>query len=140
MVYYLLYRIERYWRDVYYGYTSDLENVFMLLEHHGYLNIDDPKHMLLLHMIFLPRINDALEFFRNAWNQHPLSTERNRTPTQLMLMSMPPDDQDLELNQVMLSAALHSLAVSDLMTQLPLIILFWPLDGTSRSCPLLQHL
>ena len=30
---------------------------------------------------FLPRINRALDFFVESWNNHPLSTEHNRTPT-----------------------------------------------------------
>ena len=93
---------------MYYGYTSDLANIFTMLEHHGYLDIDNSKHMFLLHKIYLPRINTALEYFRNAWNNHPMSSEHNRSPVQLMLMSLPPQEHDLELTEVSFRAALRT--------------------------------
>ena len=34
-------------------------------------------------MFFLPRINASLQCFQRAWNNHPLSTERNHSPMQL---------------------------------------------------------
>jgi len=44
--------------------------------------------MLILHYIFLPRINKTLESFCLAWNDHPIRTERNWTPNRLWLNGM----------------------------------------------------
>lgn len=93
-------RIERYWRDVFYGYTGALYNVFQSLEEDGELDVDNPKHLLVLHKVFIPRINQHLETFRHAWNKHPLSSERNYTPEQLMFMSLPAAEDDLNIAQV----------------------------------------
>jgi len=74
--------------------------MFSWLENEGMLNIDDVRHLALLHMIFLPRLNQNLSLFRDAWNQHPLSTERNHTPTQMMIMHLPPPHWDISINTV----------------------------------------
>jgi len=71
--------------------------VFSSLEEDGYLNVDDPKHICILHRIFSPRLNDSLETFREAWNNHPLSSEHNFSPLQLMIVNMPPPESDLGL-------------------------------------------
>lgn len=39
--------------------------------------------MYALHYVFLPRINNQLTQFANAWNRHPLRTEGGLTPLQL---------------------------------------------------------
>ena len=39
--------------------------------------------MFCLHFIFLPRINQVLKSFQEAWNSHGLSTECNWSPMQL---------------------------------------------------------
>lgn len=46
----------------------------------GLLNADDPRHMYILHHIFKPRINHAIESFVKGWNKHPLRTEHNWSP------------------------------------------------------------
>ena len=46
----------------------------------------DPENetdLFCLHYIFIPRINKSLEQFTEAWNNHPLSSEHNRSPLQL---------------------------------------------------------
>jgi hypothetical protein len=74
--------------------------MFLSLEADGYLDVDNEKHLALLHFIFLPRINRGLEKFRDGWNSHPLSSERNYSPNQLMVMHLPPPDFDNSLTQV----------------------------------------
>jgi len=98
--FYLQNRIERYWRDVFYGYTGTMYNVFSTLENNGVLDVDNPKHVYLLHKVFIPRINSHLETFRKAWNCHPLSSERNYSPNQLRVLHSPPNFMDLELTNV----------------------------------------
>jgi len=53
---FLCFRIERFWRDVFYGCTSFYYNVFSCLEADGILNVDNAKHISVLHYVFIPRI------------------------------------------------------------------------------------
>ena len=39
--------------------------------------------LFCLHLVYVPRINQSLTLFHEAWNNHPLSTESNRTALQL---------------------------------------------------------
>ena len=41
--------------------------------------------LFFLHMVFLPWINSALDSFLESWNNHPVSTEHNRTLNQLFV-------------------------------------------------------
>lgn len=74
--------------------------MFALLEQDGVLNIDNDKHIAVLRKVFLSRINSHLEVFRTAWNNHPLSSGKNYSPTQLRLMWMPLESYDMQLAEV----------------------------------------
>ena len=63
---------------------------FRQLEEDGILNIDDENHMFILHYVYLPRLQIALEEFRNGWNHHSLSTEHNKSPQQLQVLYADP--------------------------------------------------
>lgn len=76
-------RIERLWRDVFSNCTILFYNLFHFMESNDLLNVDDELHMFCLHYVFIRRINQALQRFKDAWNYHPLSTERNLSPMQL---------------------------------------------------------
>ena len=41
--------------------------------------------LFCLHTTFLPRINSALDSFVESWNNHRVSTEQNRTPSQIFI-------------------------------------------------------
>lgn len=58
----------------------------MYLEDRFYVNFDLLENLLLLHHLFLPRINASLEQFKDMWNNHKLSSECNRSPRQLELL------------------------------------------------------
>ena len=62
--------------------------MFYSLEDSEVLNPDNDVHRLSLHIVYLPEIQNRLEQFRQAWNLHPLRTEKNRTPTQLWTEGM----------------------------------------------------
>lgn len=81
-------RIERLWVDVFSGCLLLYYQLFYHLEQIGLLNINDPIHLFCLHYIFLPRINHSLCVFKDAWNCHPLSTERNLSPLQLWMLGL----------------------------------------------------
>jgi hypothetical protein len=50
---------------------------------HGILNSENEADIFALHYIFIPRINQSLKLFQEAWNSHSLSTEQNKSPLQL---------------------------------------------------------
>ncbi len=49
----------------------------------GVLDVDDEQHMYILHMVFLPRINNVITKFTSGWRRHPLRTEGNKCPERL---------------------------------------------------------
>ena len=58
-----------------------MENIF-ILDRTNFIDI------FCIHTIFLPRIQRALDEFRNGWNHHPLSTAKNKTLYQLWMEGM----------------------------------------------------
>ena len=78
-------RIERLWRDVYASVTSTFSAIFYALEANEVLDPLNEVDLFCLHHVYIPRINQALLSFTNAWNNHPLSTESNYSPLQLFL-------------------------------------------------------
>jgi hypothetical protein len=59
-------------------------NLFKKFEITG-MSVDDDWHLYVLHYLFLPRIQEELNEFKNAWNNHQVSTERNETPLQMLV-------------------------------------------------------
>ena len=53
-------RIERHWKDVYYGCTSMYYDIFGYLEEKLLLDANNPNHMWALQFVYLTRINKAL--------------------------------------------------------------------------------
>lgn len=78
-------RIERLWRDMHRCATSNFYRVFYHLENCDLLDPLNPIHIYAIHYVFLPRINRALHFFKEAWNSHRLRTEHGQTPNQLFV-------------------------------------------------------
>jgi hypothetical protein len=58
------------------------------LEAEGVLDPTNDCDLFVLHHVFVPRINKSLTEFSRAWNAHPLRTERNWTPQQIMANSL----------------------------------------------------
>lgn len=81
-------RIERLWRDVSSQCTILYYQLFYYLEDHSLLDANDEVQLFCLHHVFVPRINTALLHFKNAWNNHPLSSERSLTPMQLWISGL----------------------------------------------------
>ena len=73
-------QIERLWRDVNTYVICYFRNLFFYLESLDLLDLLDEAHLFALHHVFKPRINRALTLFATQWNNHPLSTEGNRSP------------------------------------------------------------
>ena len=76
-------RIERLWRDVRSSILSTYLAVFNTLVGENVLDPNNETDLFCLHFIFVPRINEALKLFQQAWNSHSLSSENSWTPLQL---------------------------------------------------------
>ena len=81
-------RIERLWRDLFTGCLYLFYEFFHRLEMNGLLNPSNELHLLCLHFVYLPRINRHLKLWLEAWDQHPLSSEHNRSPMQLWIQGL----------------------------------------------------
>ena len=68
-------------------------NLFHYMESKNLLDIDNELHMFCLHYIFRSRIDNALQMSMHAWNNHPLSTEGNLSPTQLWIHGLASSSQ-----------------------------------------------
>lgn len=78
-------RIERLWRDLFQSCTGVFHRLFLHMEETHQLDISNDIHLWCLHYVFLPRIQRALDQFRQAWNSHRLRTEAGRSPHQLFM-------------------------------------------------------
>ncbi|CAB3995636.1 Hypothetical predicted protein [Paramuricea clavata] len=83
-------RIERLWREVNGIVSSRFVNIFVYLESFV-LDTTSELHLFVLHLVYLPLVNQALRELRESWNNHSLSTEvteRNLSPMQLWVQGM----------------------------------------------------
>ena len=76
-------RIEHLWRDLHRCVSSTFYRLFYYLEHHDLLDPINNTHLFPLHYVYIPRINQAVKQFTEAWNNHGIRTEHNKTPNQL---------------------------------------------------------
>lgn len=81
-------RIERLWRDVFSSCTAHLYHMFYSMEDEGLLDPMDDIDLFCLHFVFIPRINQQLEYFKSAYSRHKLRTEHHHTPLQLWTRGM----------------------------------------------------
>lgn len=81
-------RIERLWRDVFTQVIHHFYTLFYSFEDQQILNPEDDIHRFSLHTVYLPEIQRQLGVFRQAWNNHRIRTENNRTPNQLWIQGM----------------------------------------------------
>jgi transposase-like protein len=94
-------RIERLWGDVRPNVIDWYITVFNeWVDNYG-INFYYMRTKFVIHHMFLDRLNEELELFRRTWNSHPLSTEHQTTPDQLVefnkhLIKEPPFEIDEE--------------------------------------------
>lgn len=81
-------RVERLWRDLHRCATQLFYRLFYYLEYNHLLDPINEQHLFALHYVFFPRINKAIEDFKNAWNHHGVRTEKGMTPNQLFTSGM----------------------------------------------------
>ena len=81
-------RVERTHRDIYSGILCFFARTFAHLEDNGLLDPLNELHLFALHRTYIPRINGCLQEFKGQWENHPLSSEGNRSPLQLYTSGM----------------------------------------------------
>ena len=83
-------RIERLWVDVTAQVGSLWHDHFTTLELHHGLNVNNRHHLWLLQYLFLNAINDQLQEFTQAWNNHRIQIRHgpNRSPIDMFGFDM----------------------------------------------------
>jgi len=79
-------RIERFWRDCREKVFDFYKFLFHKFETNYGLNFDRNRDLFCLHFVFLKRINEHLENFRQCWNKHTLRTVGS-TPEQMCYLN-----------------------------------------------------
>ena len=67
-------RIERLWKDVYQGVLAVYYQLIYFMEDEGILDPLNDIHVVVLHHVFLHKIQEKLDMWNRAWSQHRLST------------------------------------------------------------------
>ncbi len=66
---------ERLWRDIYQGVFGLYYRLFYFMEDQHILNPLNDTHLAALHHVFLPKINNQLEVWKQAWSTHRVLCE-----------------------------------------------------------------
>jgi hypothetical protein len=93
-------RIERLWRDVFEGVLTYFYDLFYFLEDEALLDVLIEKHLYALHHVYIGKINERLNVWRNAWNNHRIRTVKS-TPLRLFTAGMlnnAPEEPGYHLN------------------------------------------
>ncbi|KAJ7759836.1 hypothetical protein B0H14DRAFT_3096449 [Mycena olivaceomarginata] len=82
-------RIERLWVEVGTQFARRWRAFFTRLERLHCLEHDSPRHLWLLHHLFLDDINSDCHDFQQEWNLHPLSGTQNKgqSPSDIRFIS-----------------------------------------------------
>ncbi|KAG9076855.1 hypothetical protein FS749_011321, partial [Ceratobasidium sp. UAMH 11750] len=82
-------RIERLWVDVGAQILRLWRAFFTRLEGMHCLQVESPKHLWLLHELFLEEINNDCDQFQSEWNHHSVSGPKtqDQTPSDMRLLS-----------------------------------------------------
>ena len=81
-------RIERLHYDTKHCVLSHFINLFKFMEESELLDRCQEPDIFALHFVFLPRIQKSLDAFKNAWKEHPMSTEKGQSPLQIWTLGM----------------------------------------------------
>lgn len=77
-------RIERLWREVN-QVTYPFKQLFYRMEQSGMLVVGNDIHVLALHYVYLPRIQQKLDQFVRVWDSHKIRTGGYKTPNEMFV-------------------------------------------------------
>lgn len=80
-------RMERAWRDVRKDCLETYRRIFIYLTNAGLLNMEVRIHRVALFLVFARRIQRNLDEMLQAWNNHKLRGEGNKSPNVLYELS-----------------------------------------------------
>uniref|UniRef100_A0A1X7U1E1 Integrase core domain-containing protein n=1 Tax=Amphimedon queenslandica TaxID=400682 RepID=A0A1X7U1E1_AMPQE len=81
-------RIKWLWQDVFSQCTIIFYQLLYDMEDNRIFSIDNESHIFCLHYLYISRINESLQQFLHARNNHPMSSEANLTSTQLWITGL----------------------------------------------------
>ena len=81
-------RMERLWRSIREIVTEYFLLLFHFSERNNLVNPNDELDLAALHYVFIPRSNENLEKLKVSWNNHKLSTVKQKTSNQLYILGM----------------------------------------------------
>lgn len=81
-------RIERLHCDTTQCVLSYYIHLFKFMESNNTLCSSDEIDLFALHFVYLSRIQKSLDEFKDAWNHHVMSTEKNKMPHQIWTVGM----------------------------------------------------
>ncbi|CAC5418346.1 unnamed protein product [Mytilus coruscus] len=76
--------LKRRWVEIWNNVVNEYYDLFTFLEYRGVRDITDEED-IILHFVFLPRLNHSLEQTRFQNSNHGLSTETHRSPNALFV-------------------------------------------------------
>lgn len=91
-------RIERLWRDVFEGVLCLYYHLFYFMEDKQILDPLNEHHIAALHHVYLQRINEKLELWRQAWSHHRMRTTRS-SPLRLWIAGQLQNPTGIELTE-----------------------------------------
>ena len=124
-------RTERHNRSVNENVIERYKQIFYRMEAEGILDPDNPTDIFCLHYVYLPRMNRSLkEFIAAHNNNHPVSTEGDKTPTQLFFLNLnltalrsgiSPEEirQGINVSDFLVDNELSHVEVSDVLMKTP---------------------
>ena len=77
-------RVERFNRDISTHIRERYGYLFYSFERRGLLDVENTVHLAALHFVYIPRINAVLSTLKRCHNHHPIRTEHNLSPMQLI--------------------------------------------------------
>lgn len=77
-------KVERLHRDTNEKVLDVIAPIFADLTAADLLDMTGPVDAFALHLVFLPRLQAALDNFRGAWNNHKMRTKGNRRPREII--------------------------------------------------------
>ena len=80
--------IERLWLDLKRLVVCRFESIFYSMDENDLLDLLNDLYLYVLHLIFLPSINNGLRKLLEDWNNHLLSSEHNFSPYQLWRLGL----------------------------------------------------
>lgn len=88
------------------------------MEEDGLLDLSSSVHLFCCHYMYITRLQAQLDVFRDGWDNHPISTERNLTSNQLWHMGLQHNFEEYndKVSICEICSAQHEVEAGEIMT------------------------